>query len=249
MVKPTRGLFSFTVLAFIVALFTNSTKAEELENVDPWEGFNRSIYKFNDVADRYALKPVAKVYDKITPQFIDSGITRFFDNLLEPASMLNALLQGKVVDAGKIFGRFIINTTAGLAGTMDVATKLGVEAMPEDFGQTLAVWGVESGPYLVLPLLGPSTLRDAFSRPVDTYTDPVTYVDHVRTRNSAKVIDLIDVRSDLLGTESLISGDRYVFIRDAYLQRRAFLVSDGEMEDSFEDDFGDFDDEEGWEEE
>ncbi len=224
----------------LCCFWTFSVNAGAEESVDPWEGLNRSIYKFNDIADRYLLKPVAKVYQKVTPQFIDSSISRFFDNLAEPASALNSLLQAKPLDSSKTIGRFLVNTTVGLVGFIDIATRWGIEQRPEDFGQTLAVWGVESGPYLMLPFYGPSTIRDTSGKVVDVYSDPVTYVDDVSTRNSIKAVDVIDTRADFLSAEELISGDRYVFIRDAYLQRRDFLIKDGVVEDSF----GDFEDEE-----
>ncbi len=170
----------------------------------------------------------------------DSSISRFFDNLAEPASALNSLFQAKPLDSSKTLGRFLVNTTVGLAGFIDIATKWGIEQQPEDFGQTLAVWGVGPGPYIMLPFYRPSTIRATSGKLVDVYSDPVTYVDHVRTRNTAKAVDVIDTRADFLGAEKLISGDRYVFIRDAYLQRRDFLINDGVVEDSF----GDFEDEE-----
>lgn len=234
----------FLSLAFISTLLIPSTLLAN-DDKDPLERFNRAIYKFNDVADRYFLKPIAKVYQKVTPQFVDNGISHFFINLTEPLSAVNALLQGKVINSGREVGRFVINSTIGVVGFMDVATKMGIESQPEDFGQTLAVWGVGSGPYLMLPFLGPSNFRDAGGKVVDTYSSPLTYIEDVRTRNTLKGMEIIDIRADLLSAESLISGDRYVFIRDAYLQRRDYLIHDGDIEDDFGfDDFDDFGDEE-----
>lgn len=202
-------------------------------NPDPWESFNRKIYAFNDVADRYFLKPVAKGYQWITPQFLEDGIHRIFSNLGEVSNILNSLLQAKFKNSAVDTGRLLINSTVGLLGFFDVATKMGLEPHAEDFGQTLGYWGLNSGPYIVLPLLGPRNVRDGFGGVADTFTNPVGYIDHVPTRNQVMGVGVIDMRAQLLQSEELITGDRYIFIRDAYLQRREFLVRDGIVEDSF----------------
>jgi phospholipid-binding lipoprotein MlaA len=160
-------------------------------------------------------------------------------------SALNGALQGKGSHAGHSTGRFLVNSTLGVVGVFDVAKYMGLERRdPEDFGQTLAVWGVGQGNYVVLPFLGPSTLRDTFAEPVGWYMDPVTYISHVRTRNSAVVLDKVNDRSRLLDFEKSINGDRYTFFRDAYLQRRDYLIHDGKVEDDFGADFesGDYGD-------
>lgn len=220
--------------AYIAELIRDS-----LETPDPWEGWNRKVYAFNDVADRYALKPVAKGYRYITPDPVEIGISNVFANLFEIRTIANDLLQFKLLQAASDTGRFVINTTLGLVGIFDVATVIGLERHREDFGQTLGYWGVGSGPYLVLPLLGSNTVRDSFAMIPDSYLDLIPEeVDHVRTRNQLMVTRLISGRAALFTAEELITGDRYTFIRDAYLQRREFLVNDGAVEDSFgEEDF------------
>ena len=162
-----------------------------------------------------------------------------FDNLNEVTNIFNDLLQGKFTQAANDTGRFGINSTLGIGGLFDVASLLSFKKSDgEDFGQTLAVWGVGEGPYLMLPLLGPSTLRDAPSKFIDSLTNPLSYSDDVRARNSAQALDLLTTRVSLLAVDQIATGDRYLFVRDVYLQRNRFLVNDGAVED----DFGDFDD-------
>ncbi|MFC3283426.1 MlaA family lipoprotein [Litchfieldella rifensis] len=210
---------------------------------DPWEGFNRRVFAFNEAIDRVALKPLAQGYDAITPQPVQTGVGNFFSNLGEVRTVLNSLLQGKPNNAGVAAGRFVINTTIGIGGLWDVATGIEVTGREEDFGQTLGVWGVGEGPYLVLPLLGPSTVRDTTGLPLDMYTYPLTYVEDDEVRYALTALRMIDRRASFLEQEELIRGDRYSFIRDAYLQRRRFEVSDGELgEDPFASDEFDFDD-------
>jgi len=201
---------------------------------DPLEGFNRTIFGFNDGVDTYFFKPVAKSYRYITPDFVETGVSNFFSNVLEIRNLLNAGLQAKGKKTLIHTGRFLVNSTLGLFGFIDVAQHMGLKKQDgEDFGQTMAVWGVGSGPYVVLPFFGPSTFRDTVGIPADVYADPVTYIGHVSTRNSFTAGELIDTRANLLDVEELLSGDRYIFIRDAYLQRRTFLINDGKVEDSF----------------
>jgi phospholipid-binding lipoprotein MlaA len=200
---------------------------------DPWEGFNRPVFRFNDTLDTYALKPVAKGYQAVTPQFLEDGIHNIFDNVGDVGNLANDLLQGKVRDAGVDTSRLIFNTTFGLLGFFDVASKMGLQRNDEDFGQTLGVWGLGSGPYLVLPLLGSSSLRDAPARIPDSFLGPYPYIDHVPTRNVIRGVDVIDTRASLLDAEKMISGDKYVFLRNAYLQSREFKVRDGEVVDDF----------------
>lgn len=210
---------------------------------DPWESFNRAMFTFNDTADKYVLKPVTKGYRKVTPEPMRRGVSNVFGNALELRNVVNGLLQGKPGQAGKNTGRFLINTTLGVAGLFDVAQHMGLEKGDgEDFGQTLAVWGVNDGPYLVLPLLGPRTLRDAAATPVDWASDPVTYIDHTRTAYEVRALDFIDTRSGLMAMEQDIGSDKYTLLRDAYLQRREYLIKDGEVEDTFGSDMDDFED-------
>lgn len=214
--------------------------ADPEKSVDPWEGFNRKMFAFNDTLDSYLLKPLAKGYRAVTPDVVEGGVSNVFDNLFEIRNLFNELFQGKLSRAGVSGGRFLVNSTLGLAGIFDVAKHMGLEeTTSEDFGQTLSVWGVGQGPYLVIPFLGPSTVRDAFGLPVNSVMNPVRYVDHVPTRNTLYGTDLIDTRSALLDAEVLLSGDKYIFTRDAYLQRRNYLITDGAV---VEDQFGQGDD-------
>lgn len=211
--------------------------AAESVNPDPWEPFNRKVYVFNDYLDRYFLKPVAKGYQAVTPQFVEDGVHHMFSNLSEVSNTLNSLLQAKFVNSAESGGRLIVNSTIGLLGFFDVASKMGMQQHEEDFGQTLGYWGIGSGPYLVVPFLGPRTIRDGAGSIADSYTDPVSEgIDHVPTRNEVLGVRVIDTRAQLLKAEELVTGDRYIFIRDAYLQRRQFLVNDGTVQDNFGDD-------------
>lgn len=217
--------------------------AENTNPDDPWEGFNRKVFVFNDVLDRYALKPVARGYRTITPDPVETGVGNFFSNLGEVRTAINSVLQGKPANAGLATSRFLINSTVGIGGLLDYATLMEITADKEDFGQTLAVWGWDDSRYLVLPFLGPSTLRDATGLPADIAAYPVTYVDDDTVRISLTALNLIDTRAGLLDQEELIRGDRYRFIRDAYLQSRQFEVSDGELgDDPFASETFDFDD-------
>ncbi|KQQ56274.1 hypothetical protein ASF84_13425 [Pseudomonas sp. Leaf127] len=200
---------------------------------DPWEGVNRAIFRFNDVVDTYTLKPIAQGYQYIAPQFVEDGVHNFFNNIGDVGNLANNVLQLKPADAGVDSARLIFNTTFGLLGLIDVGTYMGLQRNDEDFGQTLGRWGVGSGPYVVLPLFGPSTVRDALARYPDTYTSPYRYIDHVPTRNTALGVNLIDTRASLLSAERLVTGDKYTFIRNAYLQNREFKVKDGQVEDDF----------------
>ncbi len=221
-----------------------STQTADTANPDdPWEGFNRKVFAFNDVVDRYTLKPIAKGYRTITPDPVQTGVGNFFSNLGELRTAINSVLQGKPGNAGLATSRFLINSTVGIAGLLDYATLMEITADEEDFGQTLAVWGWEDSRYLVLPLLGPSTLRDTTGLPADITSYPVYYVDDDTVRISLTALNLIDVRAGLLDQEELIRGDRYRFVRDAFLQSRQFEISDGELgDDPFAADDFDFDD-------
>lgn len=207
---------------------------------DPYEGFNRAMFAFNVKFDRWLLKPVAKGYDYVTPKPIKSGVNNFFDNLGEVSNIVNDTLQWKWAQAGNDSARLLINSTLGVAGLFDVANKFGMEQNEgEDFGQTLARWGVKQGPYLVLPMLGPSTVRDGIAAPIDSYVlDPLRYVEPVESRYALVGLRLVDLRTALFETEDLASGDFYLFVRDAYLQRRDYLEQDGAIDANFEDDFG-----------
>lgn len=210
------------------------------QKFDRYESVNRKIFGFNNFLDKWLLKPVAQGYRWITPGFVDNSVSRVFANLGEIRNLLNAGLQGDLRQAGTSSGRFLVNSTLGIAGILDVASGFGLEERREDFGQTLAVWGVGSGPHIVVPFLGSRTLRDALSMFPDNYMIPTSYIEEVSVRNSVRGLDLVDGRADLISSESLIIGDRYTFLRDVYLQQRESKIANGELEalsDDFEDDF------------
>lgn len=211
---------------------------------DPWEPFNRKIYSFNTTLDVYFLKPVAKGYQAVTPDIVDSAITNVFNNFGDVVSLVNSILQFKIKDAVSTAGRITFNTTFGLGGLIDVSTGFGLPAKNEDFGQTLNHWGLPQGNYLVLPFLGPATVSAAVGMVPDrVLLDPVDYLLASPETYYATGLNVIDVRADLLAAENLAQGDRYAFLRSVYLQRREFLINDGRVEsDPFlnEEDFDDF---------
>ena len=225
---------------FLVLLLLASahfTFSEEIQKVDPLEEINRVFYELNfNLLDPVIIKPIAIIYDQATPKPVRQVLRNFFSNLDEVPSLVNNTLQGKFGQAGNNAGRFLMNTTIGLGGFFDVAKKAGLQpGEDEDFGQTLAVWGVPAGPYVMLPFFGPSTFRDAPSNFVDSLFDPFSYNNRLPVRVAIKGIDLIALRADLLGIDDVISGDEYLFIRDVYLQNREYVISDGAIEDDFDD--------------
>jgi phospholipid-binding lipoprotein MlaA len=196
--------------------------------IDPYERFNRSMFTFNDRVDQYALKPAATVYKRTLPSFVQTGVYNFFGNLGDVWTAVNHLLQGRVADGVSDAMRFTINSTFGLAGLIDIGSDVGLQKHRQDFGATLGVWGVQSGPYVVLPLLGSSTVRDSAALPVDFAGDPWSYVTPDPTRYFGTALRVIDMRAGVLDASNLIEDaalDRYEFIRDAYLQRRAGKIS------------------------
>lgn len=233
------------LLVGVVSLSAACTSMRAPSEDDPLEGFNRSVDGFNQVVDKAVLKPLAQGYDKVTPSEVKTVIGNFFSNLDDISVAVNNLLQGKPKDAGSDITRFALNTTIGIVGLADVATELGFQKHDEDFGQTLGVWGVGSGPYLVLPLLGPSTFRDAPARFVDAPLDPLYHYDDVRVRNSLLVVNVVNTRARLLPATDLVERialDQYAFVRNAYLKRRASLIRDG-APDPIEQTYEDYDDE------
>jgi phospholipid-binding lipoprotein MlaA len=200
---------------------------------DPWERFNRATFKFNDALDRAIARPVAKAYVKVMPRVVRTGVSNAFNNLDTVPTIINDALQGKFAQAGHDSARFLLNSTLGLAGFFDPASAAGLDSNDEDLGQTLGKWGVEAGPYLVLPVLGPSSARDAFSRAADTFLEPVWYLEDDSTRYLIRLVDLLDQRASLLELDSQLerSYDRYAFIRNAWIQRREYQVKDGDVED------------------
>lgn len=241
--KITQNVFlSLILLMSLTACSQNKTQANGVEsssagvtsdannssNIDSFEKFNRSIYSFNVGLDKHFLKPVAKGYKAVTPDFVDTSVTNIFSNLGDVGNAINNLLQFKVSDAINDTERFVFNSTFGFAGLLDVASAAGLEKHNEDFGQTLARWGVGSGPYVMLPFFGPSTIRDAGAKfTVDRVTDLTNYSDESLYYMA---LELIDKRADLLNEERAfenISNDQYIAIRDAWLQRRDYLITDG----------------------
>jgi phospholipid-binding lipoprotein MlaA len=197
---------------------------------DPWEVYNRHVADFNDRADEYVIKPVAEGYAKVVPEPVRDCIGNIFRNLGDVGNAINNLLQGKAYEATSDICRVAINSTVGLLGCFDVASKVGLARSNEDFGQTFGRWGIGNGPYFVLPLLGPSTVRDAFGRVADVYADPVSYINGDAYEVAAQSVRIVDVRANLLQASRLLDGaalDKYQFVRDGYLQRRRNLIYDG----------------------
>lgn len=228
---------SFLTIALCCCLTIAFSPVEADEDVDPLIGLNRATHEFNDVADRILLRPAAKGYETVVPSVVRHGLGNAYDNVADLGDAVNNLLQGKPHSAFSDLVRITINTTVGLGGLIDVASAAGIEDSDEDFAQTLAVWQIPRGPYLVLPFLGPSAVRDVFARPANAALDPPRYLHPVDHRNVILGMRLIHQRADLLAADRIIFGDRYIFIRDAYLQNRTYLEQDGEVDDAFGDEF------------
>ena len=221
----------------LIAIMMNSLYAKQLEEVDavkdPFEKVNRTIFEFNMKLDTFFLKPISIGYQQIIPSVARTGVHNIFSNLAEVPNSANSVLQGKFKNAGKSIGRFVVNFTLGFFFMFDVASELGLRAAKEDFGQTLARWGVPQGPYIVAPFLGPFTVRSGAGAVMDIFVFDPIFVENVATRNTLFSIRTVDTRTALLGAEQLIIGDPYVFIRNLYLQQRDFEVNDGDVKDAF----------------
>ena len=226
--------FTSIALLFLLSNFI-------LANDDPFEEYNRKVWAFNEFLDDNFAKPTAEVYTSITPDFIEVGITNFFRNLNELDNTANQLLQGRPLLAINDFSRFIINSTIGLGGFIDVGSKFGLERHDEDFGQTLGTWGVGSGPFLMIPIYGPSTPRGLAGRSVSSVLSGTFAIEETDVRIGLTALDALETRARYLEVETLIIGDRYSFIRDSYMQYQAFESSNGEDQpDDFVDDMDDF---------
>ena len=223
-----------------LTLLSGCASTQTKDAIDPWEGWNRNVQSFNDNVDNYVMKPVAKGYKWVTPGFVDQGVSNFFSNLSDIGVAANDALQGKFLQSGSDSARFLINTSAGVAGLVDVASLIDLPKHKEDFDQTLGYWGVPTGPYLVLPFFGPSTSRGVFGLLGDAAMNPISYTGiyfgstWVSTAVSGGLggLNAIDLRADNLGTEKIASEasvDRYQFFRDAYLANRNYLVKDGNV--------------------
>ena len=225
--------FLLTLLSCLLAGGCATLPSGKPDPRDPWERFNRATFKFNDALDRAIARPVAKAYVKVMPRVIRTGVSNALSNLDTVPTIINDTLQGKFRMAGHDSARFLLNSTLGLGGLFDPASAAGLEYNEEDLGQTLGKWGIESGPYIVLPILGPSNVRDAFSRAADSYLEPVYYLEDDSTRYYIRLIDLLDQRAGLLELDSQLerSYDRYAFVRNAWMQRREYQVKDGNVED------------------
>ncbi|MCY4266107.1 MAG: VacJ family lipoprotein [Gammaproteobacteria bacterium] len=206
---------------------------------DPWINANQRIFRFNNFFDAILVRPVANTYTVVIPRFARQGIGNFFSNINDINVLVNDVLQLKMDAALTDSGRFLINTTIGLGGFMDVASSMGLQKNEEDFGQTLGYWGVGTGPYIVLPVFGTSNARDSFGFVLDTLFNPIQYQDDVPMRLSLLTMQEIDTRSSLLALDELVGGNRYLFFREAYMQRREYLVNDGAIEEDFGE-FGEF---------
>ncbi len=221
------GIIAALSLSACVTLPPNSPRSPQ----DPWESWNRGVYRVNDKLDHAVARPLARTYVRILPRPIRTGVRNFFENLGTTTVMFNDALQGKFLASANDLGRFLLNSTLGLGGILDPATPAGLDKNNEDFGQTLGHWGVHPGPFIELPLLGPSDLRDGPARLVDAYTSPRQYIRNTGVKWGLFGVNLIDTRAGLLPLDDTLQQayDPYAFVRDAYLSRRAYLVSDGQM--------------------
>ncbi len=228
------------VLGGFLGMATSGAAAQQPSDYDPWEPVNVKVYAFNDYVDRKILRPVANGYTRYVPRLARVGVSNFFSNINNISVLANNLLQFKLEAAANDTGRLMLNSSFGVFGLIDIATWAGFDKNEEDFGQTLGYWGMPPGPYVVLPLFGPSTVRDSFGYATDTYTNPLNHRDDDLLRNAAFVLQQIDRRVDAMSVETLMSGDPYIFTREAYLQQRAYLVKDGEVADQ-QSDWGNWD--------
>jgi phospholipid-binding lipoprotein MlaA len=244
----TSRILSLPLLSFVLGACASVPDSSRVD-YDPWEPLNRNLYVINDVSDRYLLKPVAKGYKAIVPDVLRQGVTNFSRNLTSPGNALNNFLQGKPRDGFSELSRFLFNSTLGIGGLIDIAGKGGLERKQEDFGQTLAVWGVPDGPFVMLPFLGPRTLRDAATIPAEFWTDPLWHYEVKSVRNKIEILRLINLRANLLNLDKFLedSKDPYITMRESYLQNRRYEVYDGNppADDDFYDDFEDFEDDTG----
>lgn len=223
--------------SFLLVILQACATVPHLDPTDPWEGMNRNILSFNDQADHFVLKPIAKSYQWITPKFINVAVSHFFSNLKDISVSVNGFLQAKFKQGSMDTARFLVNSTVGIAGFIDIATMINLPKHEEDFAQTLAVWGVPRGPYFVIPLLGPSSVRGIGGYLVDLTLNPLGYTLFFGSSavswglsSGLRTVEIIDIRSDFLGAEAVVSEaaiDRYIFFRSAYLQHRDYLINDG----------------------
>ena len=230
---PNSKLFILIGIILSTLLMSGCATVDTPDPRDPWEGWNRNVQSFNDGLDDYAMKPVAKGYRWIMPTFADRAVTNVFSNIDDIGVFINDFLQGKFAQSGKDAGRFVVNTTAGIGGLFDVASMIDLPKNREDFGQTLGVWGVPTGPYLVLPLFGPSSPRGVVGIVGDAAMNPITYIGSPYISGGLFALNAIDMRADNLSTERIADEaavfGRYEFFKNAYLAQRRYLVLDGDV--------------------
>ena len=227
------------VILLSFSCFAEDQATTEVKNDDPFEGINRIVFDISDTLDENLLKPTAEVYSDYTPLFIKDSVTNFFNNISEIDTIINQVLQGKPGLAMQDSLRFLVNTTAGFGGIIDVASRMGLERHEEDFGQTLGYWGFSSGPYVFVPFVGPSTLRDLFGIPLSWYVSGSFAIKDDKTKIVFSFLDVLETREKILAAENLIVGDRYEFVKDVFLQSREHNVQDGDVEDEFLSEFED----------
>ena len=233
-----RCFVSRSVFAALVLLAASGLRAE---TEDPWEPANRKVFALNEWGDRWIAKPLARTYKRL-PKSVQNGLHNVFENLAVPRTAVNQMLQGRPHEGMVDVTRFVVNSTFGLLGWFDLATRSGLPKREEDFGQTFSVWGIDRGPFMMLPALGPSTVTDTAGTVLDWFFNPIEFIDSDPTQYSLRAVNVIDTRAELMSVEKVMSGDRYLFMRDAYLQLREFEIKNGEVDvedDPFLDDFED----------
>ena len=227
-------------LFLLLASLIGAEEVQEDIEIDPFEKMNRVVFNISDSIDQNFLRPTAEIYSEYTPLFVKDSVTNFFHNITEIDTVINQLLQGKPKLAAQDTLRFLINTTIGVGGIFDVASRMGLDRHDEDFGQTLGVWGFESGPYIMIPFLGPSNPRDLLSRPISSFLSGTFAMEDNDVKITLVGIDALETRERLLDAETLIIGDKYIFVKDAYIQSREYEINNGSTEDDeFLDDMDD----------
>ncbi len=242
LIQPAVQIILVTVISIMLGACAGSTsiarteKTADLSAGDPWEPLNRCIYAVNHNLDKVTLKPVAKGYRKVLPAYVRRGVGNFYANLRTPLTIINQVLQGKGRAAFSDTGRLLLNSTVGIGGLFDPATSAGLEEHNEDFGQTLATWGVPDGPFVMVPLLGPRTLRDALTIPLNLFAHPLYHYENTSVRDKLWGLEAINVRTRLLAADYLLedSFDPYAALRDAYQQNRRYLIYDGEPPEDYD---------------
>ena len=223
------------LLLLLTLTLPQAIAAGEPKNIDPLESINRPLFALNDGLDMFVIRPLAIGYDFVLPNFAKRGMGNFFANMWDANAAVNSVLQGRFQGAAQGAGRFLVNSTFGLLGFVDVATPMGIRPYRTDFGHTLAIWGVPSGPYIMVPFFGPRTFRSGTGTIFDSYVSVQANTGSVAIRNTLWGLEVIDARSRYLRADELISGDRYIFVRDAYLQQREIYINDGVVIDTFSD--------------